>query len=553
MIVGFSKNNKNWIAENTEMKRKQKKQRQRNKSKIGVGRKYAKAPSKKGRNKVMGKRHPMTNVILAGCHSLVTFDEHVKQSNEDHNDEKSDGKAEIREERSIRIIGDPLDAACLQYSGWNYDGTGRNATNPSRNLIRKRNKGKENGKSSKTTVSARMKMSSPVSLWQIKTLPFDPVRGFSSALVLVEYADGNMRLWMVMKGSPDAMNSFLHVGENDRNNDENNDGENILGDYDSTYNSSNSEFDQWYRDTAALLGMKGMRVIATGAKDVTDDLHLTEMLPGMTNMTTQQWVHAARASVRDQTYGDVFGRCLGQKNTKGGESKNDRRGGGLEFTGFACFDAPLRPGTHRVIRSIIESGIEVCMLTGDGVEAAVAVAKGAGILDHNVDGVDDNSGSIAVLDLYPSGTMTHREEDNTKKKVKNGNKLRWKIIARNRTSRGKQRLFQEVFIPFNIKSLKSLLVKGFCSGPNDMKVVRPTLVVTGRAIDSVISLVRDQQQQYDDKDEGNSDREYEEACMYFARNLSRVKVIARASPRTKRLVVGALKDFADRRVMMCGK
>ena len=50
-------------------------------------------------------------------------------------------------------------------------------------------------------------------------------------------------------------------------------------------------------------------------------------------------------------------------------------GDSFDFIGLACFDASLRPSTSRILSQLRNSGIYSCMLTGDNIDAAVAVAK----------------------------------------------------------------------------------------------------------------------------------------------------------------------------------
>ena len=54
-----------------------------------------------------------------------------------------------------------------------------------------------------------------------------------------------------------------------------------------------------------------------------------------------------------------------------------RGNGGIDFVGFSCLHAPMRPSSKRVVNEIRKSGTQVCMLTGDGIEAAFSIAEQA--------------------------------------------------------------------------------------------------------------------------------------------------------------------------------
>jgi len=107
--------------------------------------------------------------VLAGCHSLVQFQENGKPS----------------------VVGDPLDKAALQFSRWRYNQT-------SDCYFRKKS---DSDSTHKSTV--------PVRLWQIRAFPFDPNRRSSSAIVLLQLEDSTLELWKLLKGSPDTMIDFL--------------------------------------------------------------------------------------------------------------------------------------------------------------------------------------------------------------------------------------------------------------------------------------------------------------------------------------------------------
>ena len=254
------------------------------------------------------KHSYMIDVVLAGCHSLVSINQSKKGKN--------------------KFVGDPLDIASLEYSKWTFD-------------------------SSEKSASARAKKSvsdpwSTKKLWQIKTFPFDATRRRSSALVLVLHED-KFRLWKVLKGSPDGMTSFLCFK-----------------------NETNEELsNEAYIDEVEDLGSQGFRVITMAAKDVSnDDTLVRKLFPD--GLPT-------RNSFKNGLVIEIVSRA--RKVAQDIISVNDietTSSGCFDLIGLSCFDTEIRPSTTRVVRDLRASGINVCMLTGDAPEAALAVARNAG-------------------------------------------------------------------------------------------------------------------------------------------------------------------------------
>ena len=112
--------------------------------------------------------------MLAGCHSLVQFQENGKTS----------------------VVGDPLDKAALQFSRWRYNQTSDSYFLP------------------KSDFGSPHKGTEPVRLWQIRDFPFDPSRRLSSAIVLLQLEDSTLELWKLTKGSPDTMIDLLKKDSN---------------------------------------------------------------------------------------------------------------------------------------------------------------------------------------------------------------------------------------------------------------------------------------------------------------------------------------------------
>jgi len=113
--------------------------------------------------------------VLAGCHSLVQFQENGKAS----------------------VVGDPLDQAALQFSRWKYNQTADFYFRPDIDAD-----------------ADSLQASEPVRLWQIRSYPFDPSRRLSSAIVLLQREDYSLELWKLTKGSPDTMINMIKKDTN---------------------------------------------------------------------------------------------------------------------------------------------------------------------------------------------------------------------------------------------------------------------------------------------------------------------------------------------------
>lgn len=79
------------------------------------------------------------------------------------------------------LIGDPLDKACVDFTGWSYDPEKKIAAN-------------YNG----------------TTLWQLRSFPFDPKEQMSSAIVLV-YNNSTYNLWIVIKGASGRLKDLVDV------------------------------------------------------------------------------------------------------------------------------------------------------------------------------------------------------------------------------------------------------------------------------------------------------------------------------------------------------
>lgn len=178
-------------------------------------------------------------------------------------------------------------------------------------------------------------------LWQIRSFPFDSNKKISSAIVLTKDGSGNFRLWILMKGSPNKMKNQLFKDEE-------------------------SDLALWYDNSVKRLGSLGYRSICLGALDASNTDVVKTLFPsGLPNVDMnipdlESVIHDARMNAR------VFHR-------------NDIEQQYLDFLGFACFNAPMRESTPRIVEELKAANIDVIMLTGDEPYASLACAAKAGI------------------------------------------------------------------------------------------------------------------------------------------------------------------------------
>ena len=251
------------------------------------------------------------DAVLAGCHSLETIEDTAAEDSV-----------------SERVIGDPVDLACLEHAGWKYHG-GQNKTAYAPT------------KSSKDEY--------PVQMWQLKTFPFDATRRCSSALLLVLDASGRFRLLKTVKGAPDAMRSKL---------------------------SDDAADQSWYDVKVETLSSRGARLITLAAKEVhPDNAIFRKIFPnGFASLSASKERSGKVGAETEATIRRVQAKALKHIH------RDDIEGGTLDFIGIAYFSAGLRPSTPRVIDQLQGAGIRTMMLTGDGVDAAVSIAEQAGII-----------------------------------------------------------------------------------------------------------------------------------------------------------------------------
>jgi cation-transporting ATPase 13A1 len=180
-------------------------------------------------------------------------------------------------------------------------------------------------------------------LWQRRSFPFDSTKKTSSAIVLTKDGNGHFRLRILVKGSPNTMKKLLKDNET-------------------------SDLAHWYDRSVKRLGSLGYRSICLGALDVSNtDVAKTLFPSGLPNSNTnnlelESILHNARMNAR------VFHR-------------NDIEQQHLDFVGFACFNAPMRESTPRIVQELKVANIDVIMLTGDEPYASLACAAKAGIVN----------------------------------------------------------------------------------------------------------------------------------------------------------------------------
>jgi len=256
----------------------------------------------------------MAKLVLAGCHSLV----YVKETQATPS--RSTAKAEL----GRCMIGDPLEQVALQFSGWSYNSTGEFFAPPIK------------GRRSMADITSVER------LWQLKVFPFSPTVRLSSAICLAQHSNGKFKLWIVVKGAPEAVKTLINGTE---------------------VNGPKQDIKKvsWFDRKVQKLESKGFRVIAMGAR---------ELLPGnLTLVSTGGESHVikeARKIVANVHRNDV-----------------EAQEASVSFAGFACFSATTRPSSKRILREFKNGNVHSIMLTGDGMRSALAVASKVGMLSDS--------------------------------------------------------------------------------------------------------------------------------------------------------------------------
>ena len=179
-------------------------------------------------------------------------------------------------------------------------------------------------------------------LWQIRTFPFESNKKSSSAIVLAKDGSGIFRLWILAKGSPSRLkNQIFKDGEE-------------------------KDLALWYEDSVERLGSLGYRSVCLGALDASNTYVGKTLFPSglpNENMSDKEF----ESAIQD-----------GRMNARAFH-RNDIEQQGLDFAGFACFSAPMRESTPRIVKELKAANIDVVMLTGDDPHASLVCAAKAGI------------------------------------------------------------------------------------------------------------------------------------------------------------------------------
>ena len=223
----------------------------------------------------------------------------------------------FEENGKTSVVGDPLDQAALQFSGWKYNQTANFYFRPESD--------------------AEPHLSSePFRLWQIRDFPFDPSRRLSCAIVLLQRKDCSFELWKLIKGSPDTMIDLVAKESDD--------------------------FGVELSNKTQELEMQGYRCISLGAENLGDSPIAQTLFPNGLSASACSLAQA---------------RANGETLHRGTIDRNDPRTIelGLKFSGFCCFDASTRSSSKRVINELGRGGLKCVMLTGDSIDAALSVAR----------------------------------------------------------------------------------------------------------------------------------------------------------------------------------
>lgn len=343
-----------------------------------------------------------------------------------------------------KLVGDPLDIAAFAFSEWEYNATDGSYTR---------------GTTSSTSSTDFLQ------LWQIKSFPFDSTKRLSSALVLGRQANGSCRLVFLVKGSPDSLVD-LYAGRKD------------------------DDFCSSYDNKLRNLGAEGCRSIAIGSFDLSDNAYLRDQLfPNGISCEKASIAQAksAGATLRRSDFESI--------------STNGPLSSGLDFSGFACFDASIRPSSSRIIGELARGGIKSIMLTGDAIDSALTVGRTVGLIKER---------RVAILETT---------------KVEGIANLRWRIVKQCIEKNGSHmEETQEKKVSLaSVNRVIELNQKGKCA-----------IAATGSALEQVF--------------EGGSNEAFE----LISEHLSSASVIARATPGLKKSVILCLKQKCRKTVLMCG-
>jgi magnesium-transporting ATPase (P-type) len=399
-------------------------------------------------------------VVLSGCHSLVGIQASGKQT---------------------EIVGDPLDKSALSFSGWSFDSKKQSAKKPS--TVEQR---------TKINMSNATESCTPEKNWQLQVFPFDPSRRMSSALLLVSFGNNKeYRIWQTVKGAPDAIRQLV-IQES----------------------KSLTDDALWFDNTMEELSFEGKRVVAMAYADVTEHFKDTLFPRGFPKKSKKTIKKSLLAQARIQA----------KKSIARSEIEDPSSNAAYQLAGFGSFSASIRASSANIIRQLKDSGLGVCMLTGDGVAAAIAVATQTQVVSRA-----QAKRGLAVLDVERDGTETGKSSPN----------LCWTIIRPiNNTQKGKTNTILKWKRGKSVKFSYKTVKEAFLSTGGGV-------VASGEAIDLLLNTNGEQGTCFE--------TESVRAALKFTRSrLHEINVIARASPGTKERVVQALKNDCHRKVVMCG-
>jgi len=229
-------------------------------------------------------------------------------------------------EDETNLVGDPVDLAGLRYTQWRYDVHEKSASS------------REND----------------AKLWQLRSFPFDPTKKTSSALVLIqnEEDDGAFQLWVVAKGSPNKIRDLVQFESEEKG----------------------RVTHRWYDAKVKRLGKLGYRSIGLGALDVTNTKAAGILFPsGLPTSSDNRVDLKARINEARRHARESLVRSDIETQSSGILDRNK-----MMFVGFACFNAPMRSSSPRVVEEL-KSSVRVIMLTGDEPNASYVMANKAGI------------------------------------------------------------------------------------------------------------------------------------------------------------------------------
>jgi len=498
------------------------------------------------------QHHPMLAVVLAGCHSLIS----INSPHQNCDNQATNMESATRNTAALELVGDPLDRSALEYSGWVYNcdlNMGMRADHKmNTKMTRPTATVKETKKKKQITVSKNdeseisdhatilTSLSPPKQFWQLASFPFDPHVQMSSAILLVKHSSGIYKIWNIVKGSPDAMRHI--VGSGGVSCDE------------SAPDTDNHEFSKWYNDEYKRLGLQGYRVLTTAAQDVTHEWksvypELSLFWPPFTEIpTSSSSLPLSKVDNRNEKETEFIVKVKQiikrarvkryQVEGNGGKkiAEDSHTSTQMTFTGFTVFNAKIRPSSYRIINELKHhGGIKVCMVTGDDLNAAIAVSMEIGLLDKRVM-VTKNGLGVSMLQVEEKIEVDNDSNDTNIDR----RRLCWKIWKQQTNSKNENGVNDTggqnddtYLLPMTLKTVRRILAKG--SG---------AIVASGDAIDLLLDKNQYKTNNYEQGTRKyGSNNTYRKACQTLKNHLTEISVVGRASPQTKQLFISSMKKM----------